>query len=341
METVTVPAAMTALPMQENSQVGEARRVAMRLAETARFDPEQTMRIGLIATESATNLVKHAKGGELLVRAFEEEGNAGVEVLAVDRGPGMVNVQRCLEDGFSTAGSAGTGLGATRRLADAFDVYSLPALGTVLLARVFRAPPVPPRAGEVGAVVVPIPGETACGDACAFHCTPAHSAFLMVDGLGHGPHAADAAQEAVRVFQQMPQRSPKLAMQALHDALRKTRGAAIAIATLHRPSGRLGYCSVGNISTSLVRGGAVKLLPASNGIVGHAMRTLEEIALPWAGEGLLLMHSDGLRPQARFEAYPGLFARPPALIAGMLYGQQKRGRDDASVLVAALAGGAP
>lgn len=330
---------MTALAMHDNSQVGEARRVAVRLAESARFDEERTTRVGLIATEAATNLVKHAKGGELLLRAFEGGGGAGVELLAVDRGPGMFNVQRCLEDGFSTAGSSGTGLGATRRLADVFDLYSLPQAGTVLLARVFRAPRGAAAEAEAGAVIVPLAGETASGDACAFRLAADHSSYLMVDGLGHGPHAADAAQEAIRIFRRAPERSPKAMMETIHDALRKTRGAAVAIATVDRRTRQFRYVSVGNISTTIVRAGAGKLLPSTNGIVGHAMRHIEEMVLPWTGDGLL-MHSDGLRTQARLESYPGLFARPPMVAAGMLYAQHKRGRDDASVLVAPI-GGAP
>jgi anti-sigma regulatory factor (Ser/Thr protein kinase) len=331
---------MTALAMLDNSQVGEARRHALRLAEVARFDPEQTSRVGIVATEAASNLVKHAKQGELLLRVIEDERNPGVEIIAVDRGPGMFNVQRCLEDGFSTAGSSGTGLGAARRIADVFDVYSLPGRGTALLARLFRTPPAPAQAAEVGTAIAPLTGETVSGDGCAFHLTPQRSTFLMVDGLGHGPHAAEATREAIQIFQQAPQRAPKLALEAIHDALRKTRGAAVAIAAVNRETQQLLYSSVGNISTMVVRAGAGKMLASTNGIVGHAMRRADELVLPWTGEGTLVMFSDGLRSQLQLELYPGLFVRPPALIAGMLYGQYKRGRDDASVLVATVGGAA-
>lgn len=330
---------MISLAMHDPSQTGDARRAAMRLAEVVQFDAEQTTRAGIVATEAATNLVKHAKQGELLLRAFDEEGHTGIEIIAVDRGPGMLNMQRCMEDGFSTAGSAGTGLGAARRQADVFDLYSLPARGTVLYARLLRKAP-PENAAEVGSVIVPLTGETVCGDGCAYHLTATQSAFLMVDGLGHGPHASDAAQEAIRVFQQAPLRSPRLAMEAIHDALRKTRGAAAAVAVVDRPSRQLRYASVGNISTMLVRGATGKMLPATNGIVGHAMRRADELALPWEGGGMLLMYSDGLRTQLQLDQFPGLFVRPPAVIAAMLYGQYKRGRDDASVLVASLGGAA-
>lgn len=330
---------MTALAMQDNHQVGEARRVAMRLAETARCTEEQINRAGLIATEAATNLVKHAKQGELLIRAIDSGDHAGVEIISVDRGPGMLNVQRCLEDGFSTAGSSGTGLGASRRLADVFDIYSLPSLGTALLARVYRTPLTPTPAAEIGSVVVPLAGETVSGDACAFHSTRTQSSFLMVDGLGHGINAHDAAQEAVRIFRQDPQRGPQLALEAIHDALRKTRGAAAAVVTINRQTRQFRYASVGNISTTIVRSGVGKMLPATNGIVGHVMRRADELTLPWTGDGFLVMYSDGLRTQLQLDQYPGLFARPATLIAGMLYGQHKRGRDDASVLVAAVSGG--
>ena len=106
----------TAVAVTDPSQVAEARRAGAVLARAVGFDEERAGRLALVVTESGTNLLRHAGGGHILLRAVDDHGAAAVDVLALDRGPGMTNVARCLEDGYSTAGGAGTGLGAMRRL---------------------------------------------------------------------------------------------------------------------------------------------------------------------------------------------------------------------------------
>ena len=123
------------IPVTEASQPSAARFAAHAAAGDAGFREEASYRAGLVATELATNLVKHASGGEILVRCSERAGHGEVEIISIDRGPGIADVSRAMEDGRSTAGSAGTGLGAVRRLSDEFDVFSQPGRGTVILAR--------------------------------------------------------------------------------------------------------------------------------------------------------------------------------------------------------------
>src|SRR5687768_10037593 len=125
------------LPVTEPSQVGEARRAAAALAGRLGFDDRDAGKVALVVTEAATNLVKHARDGAVLLRPLDDAGAVGIEVLALDRGPGMADVGRCLRDGFSTAGSPGNGLGAVRRLAAVLDIYSALGSGTALLARVW------------------------------------------------------------------------------------------------------------------------------------------------------------------------------------------------------------
>ena len=73
----------------------------------------------------------------------------GVEILALDKGPGIRDLERSLRDGYSTAGGAGTGLGAISRLSSEFDVYSPPGKGTALLARIWPGEPhSPPPVGH-------------------------------------------------------------------------------------------------------------------------------------------------------------------------------------------------
>ena len=232
------------LPIDDPSQVAAARRLANRLAADVGFGATDQGRAALIATELATNLTKHALSGELLIRPTHEP--RGMELLAIDRGPGMGNPEACLRDGFSTTGSAGTGLGAIRRIADEFDIHSQPGAGTELVARLYLDS-VAPAPLEVGLVNLPYPGETACGDAWAVQHVNGRSRILLVDGIGHGVLAAQAAGVAIDSFLAAPEAGPAEVLNTAHAALRATRGAAAAAVELDRGRGRLRYAGIGNI----------------------------------------------------------------------------------------------
>ena len=92
------------------------------------LDDERSGRAALVVTELATNLVKHARGGEILLRPLTSSIGEpeGIEILAVDKGPGIPDVAPSRSDGFSTTGTLGHGLGAIERQADAFDLYTQP-----------------------------------------------------------------------------------------------------------------------------------------------------------------------------------------------------------------------
>src|SRR5689334_20174761 len=121
------------------SHAGEARRVAVELAESVGFNQTDRGKIAIAVTEMATNLVKHAQHGKLLYEPVRHNGSVGVRVLALDKGPGIRNVSEALQDGYSTYGSSGNGLGAVRRLSSVFDLYSMPSLGTCILTEFLAA----------------------------------------------------------------------------------------------------------------------------------------------------------------------------------------------------------
>ena len=112
-----------------------ARRVALETARRAGLGENDASSAALVVTEAATNLIKHAGGGEIVIR-IPRDSNSVLEILALDRGRGIANLAQCTEDGFSTAGSPGTGLGAIHRLSQHDDIYSARDLGTVLWARI-------------------------------------------------------------------------------------------------------------------------------------------------------------------------------------------------------------
>jgi hypothetical protein len=270
----------------------------------------------------------------MLLRTLADEGR-GVEVIAVDRGPGM-DVGRSLQDGFSTGGTAGEGLGAVRRIADAFDAYSQRDRGTIVMARVVeRAPAGPDGAAalEFGVVCAPAPGEERSGDGWAVARHAGRTRLLVVDGLGHGPLAAEAANEAVRIFRAYPEPAPGEMLERLHDALRATRGAAAAVAEIVPGASMLRFAGIGNITASIHAGDVVRSLVSHNGIIGHQLRKVQEMSYAWSPDALLVVASDGLRSQWRLDDDRGLAARHPAVVAALLYRDHLRGRDDATALV--------
>ena len=324
--------ATKAVPVQDPSQVAEARRAGADLARGLAFDDERAGRLSLVVTESATNLVRHGGGGQMLLRAVNSHGAAAVEVLALDRGPGMTNVARCLEDGYSTAGSAGTGLGALRRLSALFDLYSHQGHGTAILSRVgdmgLR------RGMVVEGVCVPAPGEEVAGDAWDEEVRADGVAILVADGLGHGPAAAEASAAAVDAFRHSRWQPPAARLEAIHLAMRGTRGGAVAVADVDRAARLVRFAGVGNIGALVLDGDRARWLMSHNGTAGHVVRKIDEVTVPWPARGLLLMYSDGLGTPREIGAYPGLAERHPSLVAGVLWRDLARGRDDVTVVVA-------
>ncbi|MFF3017205.1 ATP-binding protein [Streptomyces sp. NPDC057939] len=144
-----------------------ARGAAAALGRRIGLGEHRTAQLVLAVTELATNLAKHAVDGSILLRVLRNRSVAGVEVIVIDGGPGMADVPSALRDGVSTVGTLGLGLGAVTRLADRFDVHSLPGTGTVQLARFWPHPQPPSVAGEavVAGISRPISGEEVCGDA--------------------------------------------------------------------------------------------------------------------------------------------------------------------------------
>lgn len=324
-----------ALPILEPSQAGEARRVAIALANRLGFNETEQGKVGIVVTEIANNLVRHTKEGLLLLHTLEQNRISGIEVLALDRGPGISNISECLRDGFSTKDTPGNGLGAISRLSHLFDIYSVPTLGTALLTHLWAIPlPLSQEKFKLGAVCLPKPGESVSGDTWARERDGCRTLLLVVDGLGHGPLAAQAASEAVRVFRDNYHRSPGAIVEQAHAALRSTRGAALAIAEIDREQESVRFAGVGNIAGSVLWPAGGYSMVSHNGTVGHEVRKIQEFTYPWHQGGLLVMHSDGLGTQWRLERYAGLTAKHPSLIAGVLYRDFNRGRDDVTVLVA-------
>ena len=322
--------------VRDASDVAEARRSAGRLISKVDFTEVETANVSLIATELATNLIKHAKQGVIVMRLLKQEKAMGFELMALDLGAGISDLARSMRDGYSTAGSSGNGLGAIKRLASQFDVHSIPGKGTAVLTRLWAGRPKTTIKADIefGVVHLPMPGQEVSGDGWGVEDLPDKYTCTVVDGLGHGPDAAIAARAALATAKEYRDKAPAEIIERAHGSLRSTRGAAMAVAEIDRTANVVSYCGVGNISAAIVHNEQVRHLVSHNGIVGQEVRKIGLFTYPWSRESLLVMHSDGLTARWDLKAYPALVQRDPALIAGVLYRDFSRGRDDATVLVA-------
>ena len=323
------------IPIDDRSQVGEARRAALAMAESLAFDATQTGKIALAVTEAATNIFKHAGSGKILLAPLARGTNVGMELLALDRGPGMANLSASLRDGYSTAGSMGGGLGALSRLSPAFDVYSQLGRGTALRLEIWGTLAIPPVDAEVelGTVCLPMAGEEVAGDGWLLEPSADYRTVLVVDGLGHGPNAARAARAATEAFAAHASAAPGALMQICHRALATTRGAAGAAARIAVAKRQGTFAGVGNIGCRVETSGERRQLVSHSGTLGHVMRRVQEFDFDFPAGALLILHSDGLATHWASTDYPGLTSKHAGLIAGVLYRDHDRGRDDVTVVV--------
>ena len=335
--------------VREQSDIGECRRTASRLAQGRGFDEEEVGKVSIVATELGTNLVRHGGGGAMLLQLLEDGAMAQLEMVAIDRGPGMRDVagnayaRRLLHRRYPRHGSRRgiASLGgfrsflrcATRAMVVLSRVARKPQAG-VRSVGASAGPPIGDRL-EFGAICVPLAGETACGDAWRIAEDDAMVSLLVTDGLGHGPLAAAASGTATEAFEERPFDDPVSMMHHFHQRLAGGRGAVAACAQLRPASGKLDYAGVGNISGVIVEPSRSRGMVSLNGTLGVMAPRSRQIRLRlrprWGGRHAIL---DGLSARWHLADYPGLLLRHAAIIAAVLFRDCARKRDDATVLVA-------
>ena len=334
------------ISVQDITGVGEARRAAAEFSRAFPLDPIVAGELAIVVTEAATNLVKHGGGGTILLSRREDSpgrGNDGVcavEMLAIDKGPGMNDVGRCMVDGYSTAGSPGNGLGAISRRSTFHEIYSSPGLGTVVLAQLSnpvsgarKAPRLAPRF-EIGAVSVSTAEEVVCGDAWIAHPRDRGIRVLLADGLGHGEGAAEAANAALEIAANHSADSPLELLERIHAGLGSTRGAAVSVAEIDLHRGIVRYAGLGNVAgVLLVAGDPRRQMVSYNGTAGHHAHKIRDFTYPWTSDSILVLHSDGLTTHWSVDKYPGLYRSHPSIVAAVLFRDFQRGSDDATVVV--------
>ncbi|MFT3693763.1 MAG: SpoIIE family protein phosphatase [Kofleriaceae bacterium] len=313
-----------AIEIGHESDVGAVRRRFVAVAQAAGFDEGRANDAATVASELASNVFKHAKHGGAIVG--RDEG--GISIVVWDRGPGM-DVNASIKDGVSTAGTSGNGLGAVTRLATSWDAYAPPGAGSIVAARFAKATTSPL---SVGAVSLPYPGLDVCGDAIAYECAGSVATLFVVDGLGHGEGAQEAAAAAVSAFRAGAFDAPRTIIERAHRATRPTRGAAATCVRLDFSARTAIVCGVGNVA-AFILGDRDRQLVTQHGTLGQTSPQLREETYPFPAGAILVMASDGIKSRWSITDYPGLVSRTPLVIATALWRELQRGRDDVTVLV--------
>ncbi|PSR56864.1 stage II sporulation protein E [Adhaeribacter arboris] len=324
----------------DRSFLNIVKRDIAKLAENYGHSETEIGKINIIVAEMASNLLKHTpSGGEILVKPLAKENQiTGIEILSLDNGPGMSHPQQMLEDGVSTHGSSGEGLGAIKRLSDEFDLYSTKESGTVLLTRLYKKnykPKISQRSKfQISAVMVAKPGETVCGDGWMKIEQNDCCCLLIVDGLGHGENAHQATKEAIAAFQNQVCASPAHGLRQIHADITRTRGGVMNLAVINPAENAFTYCGIGNIAGRLISAEGSKSIISYNGIVGHNIpNTLHDHHLPWNNSYVFVLHSDGLKSRWELARHPDLLKHDPSVIAAVLYKEGTRKTDDTLVIV--------
>ena len=304
------------------------------------FTDERAGQLDIIVAELCSNLIKHAGQGHLLVKPIQGPGNNGVEVICIDNGPGIADIKRMMLDGTSTKHTLGHGLGAIQRLSDKFDIYSQKEWGTVILSRIYQTPLahyIPKFTIDVKGLLVPKKGEELCGDGFYYKHTKKQFKLFVGDGLGHGPYAAKAVNEAINSFKYCHEENPVDIIKYIHTTVKKTRGLVGTVVTFDFETKEWSICGVGNIFTKLSNFSESKNYMSYNGILGHNIPgSIKEQRTPYEPGQYLIMCSDGIKTKWELSNYTGIYKNDLSVLAAALYKDQTRNTDDASVIVAKI-----
>lgn len=325
------------LKADDRSYFAILKKQVHNLAVGAGFAEARIGELDIVVAEVVSNLVKHAGGGQVLVKLVEEDGIQGIELISIDKGPGMTDVTRMVADGVSTKNTLGQGLGAMKRLSDIFQVYSQKDWGTVILIRIFteeisRFRKAPKE--EIQSVVIPKPGEVECGDGFFYTSNNEHLKVLLGDGLGHGPEAAKAVTDAGASFLACPETDPAEIIRYINNEVKKSRGLVGTIAVFDRTNRKWKICGVGNILTKIINPANAKNLMSYNGIIGlNVPRTLKSQEVDYEKGQQIIMCSDGIKSKWDTIKYAAIQRYDASILAASLLKDFARYTDDMSVAV--------
>lgn len=324
-------------PIHDRSYLSIYKKDIHKLVTEHEFPAKRIAEIDIVVAELTSNLLKHAKGGELLAKVINDGGNIALELISIDSGPGMTEPAKMMADGVSTTKTLGHGLGAIKRLSDTFQLYTLKDWGTILLSRIYKEGVEQSGTAQrttCRTVMVPKPGERVSGDGYYQKLTKECWKIFVGDGLGHGADANQATGQAVAAFRVCNSNEPVEILRDMHGAVKRSRGlvATVAVYSFEEKSWRI--CGVGNIATAMITGLMPKTYMSYNGVVGMGIPgTMSSQQIPHSHNQLLIMCSDGIKTRWDLQRYPLIMKYDASVIAAAIYKDFARKTDDMLVVV--------
>lgn len=310
-----------------------------RRAQEAGISAIRLNELDLVVAEMTSNLFKYSDDGEILLGVFNSDGAPYIELISIDNGPGMSNASRVLQDGFSTSNTMGIGLGSMKRLSDTFELYSQVGWGTIVLSRIYNEPESIKSKNEITLrpIVVAKPGETKSGDGFVIKRTDKYFKIMLADGLGHGPEANKAVNEAAAAFKVFPDQSPTETLRFIHGQIKKTRGAVISIICYDFGTKTWSLAGIGNIAAKMLSPTSFRNHMSYNGIVGHNIPGSMNDTQYHADEfNEVILCSDGIKTRWDLAKYPQIYKYDLSILAAAIYKDHARRNDDMSVVIAKI-----
>jgi anti-sigma regulatory factor (Ser/Thr protein kinase) len=324
--------------IEERSYLAILKREVHHLGVQSGLNEKRVAELDIVVAELGSNIIKHGKGGEVLVM-LSGDPTPAIEIIGIDNGPGISNIGRMMQDGMSTTKTLGQGLGAMQRLSDFLQIYSVKGWGTITLMRFYLKPPASPpvKPGpEIRTLLLCKPGEKMCGDGYFINTDRAGIRVFLGDGLGHGPEAFNAVTAAINSFRYCMITDLGDVLRDIHTDVKKTRGLVGSIANYNFKTRSWRLCGVGNIHTRIWTAAVAKTYLPYNGIIGHNMpRTINEQVIPHdeGTEQITLLCSDGIRTRWDMNKYPAIFRYDMTIMAAAIYKDHARKTDDMSIVI--------
>jgi phosphoserine phosphatase RsbX len=197
-----------------------------------------------------------------------------------------------------------------------------------------------PAALERGVAGQAIEGETRSGDLAVFAGFDGGALAAVIDGLGHGPEAADAAAIASETIRRHRREPAEHLLRRCHAALRKTRGAVITLAWFHLEQRTFSWAGVGNVEARFVRGAAVfgdrhDSALVLGGVVGYNLPQVRTATRPLEPGDAVAFATDGIESDYSNSLAPGV---PAQRLAELILARHHKGIDDALAVVVRFVG---
>lgn len=329
-------------PIENSSSALSLRARLLGVAQRLGFPESRREAMALVVMEMASNQLKYAQGRGT-VQIWEQPGPF-LDIFALDYGPGIADLSRATEDGYSTSETLGKGLGSILRLSDELQMYTRTHepnaprkwTGTALMARFWpttRRPQPWPRGVRAGLYSRSLADDRHNGDIIYLRAADQGLRWLHLDGLGHGREARDTT--ARLDYNVLMRRSARELIEATDRYLVGSRG-AVGIAADARPDRcRYSLSGIGDMYAQVYDAGRqeTQWLFFPSGVLGKEHKKAVEIDGQLGRDNLLITASDGIRRNWDEQSLPGLFKHDPQLIAYVIGSIMGRMSDDQSLCV--------